>query len=451
VSLSEHLRQAGIANAERAHRRLLNEVHVNVHQRLIEELGPELSEGEFSTEELRRRVNVQLQAALLEDPTPLSQADKARLVEDVTNDVLGYGPIQQYLEDPDVSEVMVNGPDRVYIERFGRIETTDTVFIDEAHLRRVIDKIVGEVARRIDEASPMVDARLPDGSRVNAIIHPLAIGGPYLTVRKFARDPLQVSDLIANQTMTPALAKFLESAVIGKLNVVMSGGTDAGKTTLLNVVSTFIPADERIITIEDSKELQLRQEHVVSLEARPPNIEGRGEVTIRELVRNALRMRPDRIVVGECRGGEALDMLQAMNTGHEGSLTTIHANSPREALSRIETMTMMAGFDLPVRVIREQMSSAIDLVVHLARLRDGSRRVIQVAEVEHMEGDVVVMQDLFLFDFAMGRDEQGRYLGCLKPTGIRPRFAERLADMGVHLAPELFVAEEFVRPPAVRR
>ncbi len=451
MSLSEHLRQAGIANAERAHRRLLNEVHVNVHQRLIEELGPELSEGEFSTEELRRRVNVQLQAALLEDPTPLSQADKARLVEDVTNDVLGYGPIQQYLEDPDVSEVMVNGPDRVYIERFGRIETTDTVFIDEAHLRRVIDKIVGEVARRIDEASPMVDARLPDGSRVNAIIHPLAIGGPYLTVRKFARDPLQVSDLIANQTMTPALAKFLESAVIGKLNVVMSGGTDAGKTTLLNVVSTFIPADERIITIEDSKELQLRQEHVVSLEARPPNIEGRGEVTIRELVRNALRMRPDRIVVGECRGGEALDMLQAMNTGHEGSLTTIHANSPREALSRIETMTMMAGFDLPVRVIREQMSSAIDLVVHLARLRDGSRRVIQVAEVEHMEGDVVVMQDLFLFDFAMGRDEQGRYLGCLKPTGIRPRFAERLADMGVHLAPELFVAEEFVRPPAVRR
>ena len=393
MTLSDNLRQAGsFLTSEEARTRILEEVHLRVHQRLIEELGPELSQGRLTAKDLRPRVNAHLQAALADEATPLSLADKARLGEDIANDILGYGPIQGYLEDPEVSEVMVNGPDKIYIERHGKIERTPTSFIDETHLRRVIDKIVGEVSRRVDEASPMVDARLPDGSRVNAVIHPLAYGGPFLTVRKFSKDPLLVEDLITNLTISSALARFIEACVVGKLNVIVSGGTDTGKTTMLNVLSSFVPNDERIVTIEDSKELQLRQEHVVSLESRPPNIEGRGEVTIRDLMRNSLRMRPDRIIVGECRGGEALDMLQAMNTGHDGSLTTVHSNSPRDTLSRIETMTLMAGFDLPIRVIREQMSSAIDLIVHLTRLRDGTRRVTHVSEVQHMEGDVVITQ-----------------------------------------------------------
>src|ERR1700733_9671810 len=326
MSLSDHLRVAGVLNSEEARARALEEVHIRVHQRLIEELGPELSQGRLTAKDLRPRVNAQLQAALSEEATPLSLADKARLGEDIANDILGYGPIQRYLEDPNVSEVMVNGPDRVYVERGGKIERTLTSFIDETHLRRVIDKIVGEVSRRVDESSPMVDARLPDGSRVNAVIHPLAYGGPFLPIRKFSKDPLQVEDLISNLTITSALARFVEACVGGKLNIIVSGGTDTGKTTLLNVLSGFVPNDERIVTIEDSKELQLRQEHVASLESRPPNIEGRGEITIRDLMRNSLRMRPDRIIVGECRGGEALDMLQAMNTGHDGSLTTIHSH-----------------------------------------------------------------------------------------------------------------------------
>jgi len=452
MTLSDHLRKAGsVLTTEEARSRLLEEVHLRVHQRLIEELGPELSQGRLTAKDLRPRVNAHLQAALADESTPLSLADKARLGEDIANDVLGYGPIQGYLEDPEVSEVMVNGPDKIYIERHGKIEQTPTTFIDEAHLRRVIDKIVGEVSRRVDEASPMVDARLPDGSRVNAVIHPLAIGGPFLTIRKFSKDPLQVEDLIANLTLTPPLARFVEACVVGRLNIIVSGGTDAGKTTLLNVLSSFVPADERVVTIEDSKELQLHQEHVASLEARPPNIEGRGEITIRDLVRNALRMRPDRIIVGECRSGEALDMLQAMNTGHDGSLTTVHSNGPRDTLSRIETMTLMAGFDLPIRVIREQMSSAIDLVVHLSRLRDGTRRVTHVSEVQHMEGDVIIMQDLFMFDFSAGVDEQGRYKGTLKSLGIRPHFADKLEDAGMKLDAELFQAEEFARVRVARR
>jgi len=450
MSLSDHLRVAGVMTSEEARALLLEEVHRRVHMRLIEELGPELSEGNLTPSELRARVNTQLQAALEEESTPLSLADRVRLGEDISNDILGYGPIQRHLEDPEVTEVMVNGPQRVYVERFGRIERTQSSFIDENHLRRVIDKIVGEVSRRVDESSPMVDARLPDGSRINAVIHPLAIGGPFLTVRKFSKDPLQVDDLILNKTLTPPLARFLEACVVGRLNVVVSGGTDAGKTTFLNVLSSFIPSDERVVTIEDSKELQLRQEHVVSLEARPSNIEGRGEVTIRDLVRNSLRMRPDRIIVGECRSGEALDMLQAMNTGHEGSLTTIHSNSPRDTLSRIETMTLMAGFDLPIRVIREQMSSAIDLIVHLDRLRDGTRRVVQVSEVQHMEGDVIVMQDLFMFDFSMGIDDDGGYKGTLKSMGIRPQFTDKLTDAGIVLDAELFEAEAFARLAAHR-
>src|SRR3984957_18936679 len=320
MSLSDHLRVAGGLNSEEARARALEEVHIRVHQRLIEELGPELSQGRLTAKDLRPRVNAQLQAALAEEATPLSLADKARLGEDIANDILGYGPIQRYLEDPNVSEVMVNGPEKVYVERGGKIERTQTTFIDETHLRRVIDKIVGEVSRRVDESSPMVDARLPDGSRGNAVIHPLAYGGPVLPRPKFSKAPLQGEDLIQNLTITSALARFVEACVIGKLNIIVSGGTDTGKTTLLNVLSGFVPNDERIVTIEDSNELQLRQEHVASLESRPPNIEGRGEITIRDLMRNSLRMRPDRIIVGECRGGEALDMLQAMNTGHDGSL-----------------------------------------------------------------------------------------------------------------------------------
>src|ERR1700722_4753810 len=423
MSLSDHLRVAGVLNSEEARARSLNDVHIRVHQRIIEELGPELSQGRLTAKDLRPRVNAHLQAALSEEATPLSLADKARLGEDIANDILGYGPIQRYLEDPNVSEVMVNGPDRVYIERGGRIERTPTSFIDETHLRRVIDKIVGEVSRRVDESSPMVDARLPDGSRINAVIHPLAIGGPFLTVRKFAKEPLLGEDLVTNSTFTATFARFIEACVVGRLNIVVSGGTDAGKTTFLNVLSSLIPNDERIVTIEDSKELQLRQEHVVVLESRPANIEGKGEVTIRHLVRNALRMRPDRIIVGECRGGEALDMLQAMNTGHEGSLTTIHSNTPRDCISRMETMVLMAGTQLPVKAIREQIASAVNVIIQQGRLRDGSRKITHITEVQGMEGETVVLQDIFKFE-QKGLDANGRVVGALKPTGLRPLFLQ---------------------------
>jgi pilus assembly protein CpaF len=419
---------------------IIDELRQKVHGHLIEELGPILYDKRLGEDELRRRVQEQLHAALAKEKAPLSAADKAQLVQDVTDDILGYGPIDQFLKDEDTTEVMVNGPDSIYLERHGKIVKADSTFVDEQHLRRIIDKIVGQIGRRIDEATPMVDARLPDGSRVNAVIHPLAIGGPFLTIRKFAADPFQVEDLINFGTFSRQVANFLESCVLGRLNIIVSGGTGTGKTTTLNVLSSFIPDDERIVTVEDAKELQLHQDHVLPLEARPPNIEGKGQVTIRDLVRNCLRMRPDRIVVGECRSGEALDMLQAMNTGHDGSITTIHSNSPRDTLARIETMTLMAGFDLPVRAIREQMASAIDLIVHLTRLRDGTRRVTHVTEVQGMEGDVITLQDIFLFDFGAGVDDKGRFRGQLKPTGIRPRFAEKLADYGIKLKADLFTA-----------
>ena len=424
---------------------VLDELRQKIHHHLIEELGPVLYDKRLSEEDLRRRVQDQLQSALAKERAPLSAADKAQLIQDVSDDILGYGPIDRFLKDADVTEIMVNGPDRVYLEQRGRLTLSEVTFVDDTHLRRIIDKIVGLVGRRIDESTPMVDARLLDGSRVNAVIHPLAIGGPFLTIRKFSADPFTVDDLIGFGSMSPQVAKFLQACVLGRLNIIVSGGTGTGKTTMLNVLSSFIPEDERIVTVEDAKELQLKQDHVLPLEARPPNIEGRGEVTIRDLVRNCLRMRPDRIVVGECRGGEALDMLQAMNTGHDGSITTVHSNSPRDTLARLETLTLMAGFDLPVRAIREQMASALDLIVHITRLRDGTRRISHVSEVQGMEGDVITLQDIFLFDYGMGVDEDGRYKGHLKATGIRPRFAEKLADAGIRLNADVFAAEGFAR------
>jgi pilus assembly protein CpaF len=421
---------------------VMDEVRARVHHQLIETLGPVLSDSHMAEAELRSRVHEELRNVLATETAPMSLADRESLIRDVTDDIIGYGPIDRYLKDPAITEVMVNGPDQIYIERVGKIHKAPVSFVDVPHLRRIIDKIVSQVGRRVDESTPMVDARLPDGSRVNAVVHPLAIGGPFLTIRKFSKDPYTVSDLIEFGTLNEEVARFLEACVHGRLNIIISGGTGTGKTTLLNVMSGFLPNDERIVTIEDAKELQLRQEHVLSLEARPPNIENRGEVTIRDLVRNSLRMRPDRIVVGECRSGEALDMLQAMNTGHDGSLTTIHSNSPRDTLARIETMTLMAGFELPIRAIREQMASALDLVVHLTRMRDGTRRVTHVTEVQGMEGDVIILQDVFLFDWHMGVDPNtGRFLGYLKPTGIRPKFSEKLKDLGIELSANIFIGQ----------
>ncbi len=424
---------------------VLDELRQRIHHSLIDELGPILYDSRLSEEDLRKKVHEQLIAALAQERAPLSAADKAQLIQDVSDDILGYGPIDPLLRDDDVSEIMCNGPDAVYVERDGRLVKDPVTFVDEAHLRRIIDKIVGQVGRRIDESSPMCDARLPDGSRVNAVISPLTIGGPFLTIRKFKADPLQVDDLIRFGTFDANSARFLQACVVGRLNIVVAGGTGTGKTTTLNVLSSFIPDGERVVTVEDAKELQLRQDHVLCMETRPPNIEGRGQVTIRDLVKNSLRMRPDRIVIGECRAGEALDMLQAMNTGHDGSLTTVHANSPRDTLSRLETLTLMAGFDLPVRAIREQMASAIDVIIQIARLRDGSRRITHVTEVQGMEGDVITLQDIFLYDFAAGVDDDGRYRGVLRPTGIRPKFAEKLKSQGIKLGPETFAPQNVGR------
>ncbi len=424
---------------------VMDELRNRIHSHLIEELGPILYDNRLSGEELRKRVHEQLMAILAQERAPLSASDKAQLIQDVSDDILGYGPIDKLLNEEGVTEVMVNGPSKVYVERGGKLTRDDTSFADADHLRRVIDKIVSQIGRRIDESTPMVDARLPDGSRVNAVIQPLAIDGPFLTIRKFATDPLQVDDLIRFGSLNVHGARFLQACVVGKLNVIVSGGTGSGKTTLLNVLSSFIPSDERIVTIEDAKELQLHQDHVLCLESRPPNVEGRGEVAIRDLVKNSLRMRPDRIVIGECRSGEALDMLQAMNTGHDGSLTTLHANTPRDALARLETLVLMAGFDLPVRAIREQVSGAVDLIVQLSRLRDGSRRITHITEVQGMEGDVITLQDVFLFDFAMGVDDDGKYKGHLKATGVRPKFTEKLADQGIRMGPEVFASTEMGR------
>ncbi len=422
------------------------ELRRKLHYRVVEGLGPTLYDRQMSDAEMKLRVMEMLEWALdQEESVPLSRADRLALLQEIADDVLGYGPIDPLLSDPDVTEVMVNGPHQVWIEKAGLLSRTEARFVDETHLERIIEKIVGQVGRRIDESTPMVDARLPDGSRVNAVVHPLAIGGPFLTIRKFAVDPFTAEDLIANDTMSEQVAGLIRRMIQGRLNTLVSGSTGSGKTTFLNVLSSFIPDAERIVTVEDAAELRLNQIHVLSLESCPPNLEGKGEVTIRDLVRNTLRMRPDRIIVGEVRGGEALDMLQAMNTGHDGSLTTIHSNGPRDTLSRIETMVLMAGMDLPVRAIREQVASAIDVIVHLHRLRDGTRRVTHVSEVVGMEGDIITMQDIFLFDYGMGIDESGRYLGRLKATGIRPSFSEHLEDFGIRLPADLFAPEPFAR------
>jgi pilus assembly protein CpaF len=416
----------------------LADVKRSVHASLLDTLGPSLYDPNMDEADLADRVRDALTALFDSDDTFISQADRKRISVEISNEILGYGPLEPFLRDPNITEVMVNGPERIYIECEGKLHPAQAAFADEAHLRRTIDKIVARIGRRVDEASPMVDARLPDGSRVNAVIPPVAIDGAMLTIRKFAADPFTVKDLISFGTMSPQVAHLLAACVRGRLNILISGGTGSGKTTTLNVVSSFIPPDERIVTIEDAAELQLHQEHVVRLESRPPNVEGRGEITARELVRNALRMRPDRIIVGEVRDGAALDMLQAMNTGHDGSLTTLHANSPRDSLSRLETMVLMAGVDLPTRAIREQASSALDLIVHQARLKDGTRRITSIVEVTGMESDVVTLQELFAFDFHAGVDEWGRFRGTLRSTGLRPMFADRLSDQGIELPPGMF-------------
>ena len=415
----------------------------NVHSELLQQLGPQLYDANLEAAELESKVRIVLAEVLAASNRPLTRGDRERITQEISDDILGYGPLEPYLRDVEVAEVMVNGPSDIWLERKGKLVKVGGKFKDEAHLRRTIDKIVSRIGRRVDESSPMVDARLPDGSRVNAVVPPLAIDGSVLTIRKFAADPLTVKDLIKFGSLSDRTADFLDACVRGRLNVVVSGGTGAGKTTTLNVLSSFIPTDERIVTIEDAAELQLKQDHVVRLESRPSNIEGKGAVTIRDLVRNALRMRPDRIVVGEVRDSSALDMLQAMNTGHDGSICTVHSNGPRDTCSRLETLVLMAGMDLPVRAIREQVASAVDLIVHQARLKDGTRRITHVTEVERMEGDVITLQDIFLFDNSAGFDSEGRSLGTLRATGLRPKFLEKMQHNNVTVDPRIFATMDF--------
>jgi pilus assembly protein CpaF len=414
----------------------LSNLKERTQQALLERLGGRLYDASLSEAQLRNYVRQELGDLVESTSTLLSQTERDNLVRDISDSVLGFGPLQPYLDDPTVSEIMVTGTRAVYVERNGRLTATKARFVTEEHLRRIIERIVAGVGRRIDESSPMVDARLPDGSRVNAVIPPVSVRGPSLTIRKFARDPFQVEDLLGFGTFDEEIAAFLAACVEGRRSILISGGTGTGKTTLLNLLSSFIPDGERVVTIEDAVELQLRQEHVVTLEARPSNIEGRGEITIRDLVRNALRMRPDRIIVGEVRGAETLDMLQAMNTGHEGSLSTVHANSPRDAIARLETMVLMAGIDLPLRAVREHISSAIDVLIQLARLSDGTRRVIEISEVQGMEGDVLTLEPLYRFDLAAGVDADGRFLGKHTSTGVRPSFAPQLKQLGIELPTE---------------
>jgi pilus assembly protein CpaF len=411
------------------------DIRSRVQNKLIGELDPKLDLANAA--KVRQQVEDIFNSILDSENIVLTRTERARMFESIAADILGFGPLEILLNDPEISEIMVNGPRSIYVERKGKLTKSDVIFNNDEHVMRVIDRIISPLGRRCDESSPMVDARLPDGSRVNAVIRPISLVGPCLSIRKFKKEGITVEDMIRFGSLSREMAEFLSACVRGRLNVVVSGGTGSGKTTTLNALSSFIPEDERIITVENAAELQLRQDHVVTLESRPPNVEGKGEISIRDLVINCLRMRPERIVVGECRGGEALEMLQAMNTGHDGSMTTLHANTPRDAISRIETMVLMAGMDLPVRAIREQIASAINVIVQQARLKDGSRKIINITEVQGMEGDVVVLQDVFVFE-QTGLDERGKIIGQLRPTGIRPKFVELFEAQNIYLPPNVF-------------
>ena len=406
---------------------------------LIATVRQDLGAVELTPENRQQFIQNHLVEALARTKLTLSDSIRKPLLRDILDEITGYGPIQPLLDDPDVTEIMVNGPKKIYVEKKGRLERTNVVFEDNLHILKIIDRIVLPLGRHIDANTPMVDARLPDGSRVNAVVPPCAIDGASLTIRKFRKEKLAMAQLIESNSLTQGMADFLRACVLGRLNIVISGGTGSGKTTFLNVLSGFIPAEERIVTIEDAAELQLQQDHVVRLETKLANVEGSGVVSIRDLVRNCLRMRPDRIIVGECRGGEALDMLQAMNTGHDGSLTTVHANSPRDALSRLETLVLMAGMDLPLKIVRQQISSAVDVIVQMSRLRDGTRKITAITEVAGMEGDVIVLSDIFKFN-QTGVDAEGKIIGQVKPTGIRPLFGPRLEAAGFKLGAEIFGA-----------
>lgn len=410
------------------------DLKTRVQNKLLAEIDPSMDVTR--TDEVKRTIQGLFEQILTEENIVLSRPERARLFEQISAEILGFGPLQSLLEDDTITEIMVNGPKNIYIERKGKIHRVPITFESNEHVMRIIDRIVAPLGRRIDESSPYVDARLPDGSRVNAVIPPISLVGPVLTIRKFSKNPITVDQMVQFGSISAESVQFLKACVEARLNIIISGGTGSGKTTLLNVLSSFIPGDERILTIENAAELQLRQEHVVTLESRPPNIEGRGEITIRDLVINALRMRPERIIVGECRGGETLDMLQAMNTGHDGSMTTAHANSPRDALARIETMCLMAGMDLPIRAIREQVASAVDVIVQQERMRDGTRKVTAITEVSGMEGEVITMTDVFVFE--QSGTENGRIVGRLRPSGLRPKFMEKIEAAGIQLPPSIF-------------
>jgi pilus assembly protein CpaF len=414
-----------------------SELKSNLHKKIVDELKKMTASDKDNKEVLIKHIERLVDEFIQDSALHIPRWEKAKITYELVDEIVFFGPITPLLNDAEITEVMVNGPNQIYIEKSGKLYLSEAFFRDDEHVMHIIERIIAPIGRRIDESMPMVDARLPDGSRVNAIIPPLSLTGPTITIRKFSKDPFMMEDLIKFGTLTPEMARFIEACINGRLNIVISGGTDSGKTTTLNVLSSFIPSTERIVTVEDAAELQLRQPHVVKLESRPPNIEGKGEITIRDLVRNCLRMRPDRIIVGEVRSGEALDMLQAMNTGHDGSLTTGHANSPRDMLARLETMVLMAGMDLPIRAIREQVSSAINLIIHQNRFRDGTRRITHITEVQGMEGNVITLQDIYVYR-QTGVEKDGTVKGKFEATGIRPKFIDKLIAGGITLSAEIF-------------